>query len=185
MRSGMSCVKVREPDELGTVVDMPVTSDVVVVLDHELNVIPLKCTALAKWKVRGNADGTYTGDPHCGRWAVPGLDVCKKHGGGTPRSQEAAVRRVEQAVERARLQLSKKLPRAIEVVEELMEPAWDRDEAVRLRAATTIMDRTGLAKVTKTEVTGTIDHHVSQVDQDIERLLGGDGTVWELEAEEE
>lgn len=158
---------------MGTVDGM--TNVVPVVLNEQLEVIPMRCTALAKWKLRGIEAGTFDGDPHCGRWAVPGLGVCKKHGGGSPQSQEASARRVEKAIERARLQLAKRLPEAVDKTVDLMRGA--EDEAVQLRAAQTIMDRVGLAKVTRTEITGEVQHVVSQVDKDIEKLLGQAGAI--------
>lgn len=54
------------------------------------------------------------------------------------------------AIENARLSLAKYLPRAVEVLTELLEGA--ENERVRLSAAEAILDRAGLGKTQTTEV---------------------------------
>lgn len=40
----------------------------------------------------------------CKKWAEPGLDVCRMHGGSTPRAKAAGQRNVQQAAARAAVQ---------------------------------------------------------------------------------
>lgn len=87
----------------------------------------------------------------CKRWSLRGATVCVRHGGNLTNVREHA----EAVVESARLRLVGNTDRAVDVLEELMQPGTS--ENVRLKAATEVLDRSGVRGGidihTETEVT--------------------------------
>lgn len=86
----------------------------------------------------------------CRAWAVIGFERCNKHSGYGKLANLAEYR--ERVLERARLDLLRAAPYA---VERLVEIARDRDinPAVSAKAAAEILDRTGIKGGTDVEVT--------------------------------
>lgn len=87
----------------------------------------------------------------CARWSLRGATVCIKHG-----AQLAGVRaHAEAVVESARLRLIGNTDQAVDVLEQLMQPGTS--ENVRLKAAESVLDRSGIRGGvdihTETEVT--------------------------------
>lgn len=74
----------------------------------------------------------------CRRWSIRGATNCVKHGGQIPNVREHA----EAVVESARLRLIGNTDRAVDVLEELMDPQTSAQ--VRLKAATEVLDRAGV-----------------------------------------
>lgn len=87
----------------------------------------------------------------CRRWSLRGATVCVVHGGQLPPVREKA----EAIVESARMRLVQNTDKAVDVLEELMQPGTS--ENVRLKAATEVLDRSGVRGGyevdTKTEIT--------------------------------
>lgn len=75
----------------------------------------------------------------CGRWSIRGGNVCLAHGGKKPEVQAAAMAKVEVA----RLRLIGLTEDAVGVLEDLMASKVTAD-AVRLKAATEVLDRSGI-----------------------------------------
>lgn len=74
----------------------------------------------------------------CARWSLRGATVCIKHG-----AQLAGVRaHAEAVVESARLRLIGNTDQAVDVLEQLMQPGTS--ENVRLKAAESVLDRSGI-----------------------------------------
>lgn len=93
---------------------------------------PIRCTGTIR-------NGERKGE-QCGKWSLKGSTVCDRHGGSLPSVQEAAAKRIEEA----RKQLMGMAPTAAEVINDIML-SGDND-AVRLKAAQDILDRTGILK---------------------------------------
>lgn len=60
----------------------------------------------------------------CKRWAIRGASVCSAHGGSAPQVREAAVRRLEGAIDRL-------LSALLHIVEDETQPAAARVAAIR------------------------------------------------------
>lgn len=86
----------------------------------------VRCTAIKK-------DGE-----RCGAWSLNSSTVCLKHGGHLPNVRKAAEARKEAA----RLKLIDAAEDAADVLEYLMN--YGTQEQIRLKAATEILDRTGV-----------------------------------------
>lgn len=88
------------------------------------------------------AHSSRTGEP-CKRWAILGGTVCATHGGRSPVVKAAAA-------ERLRLLQDP----AIVAIGDALDAYRDgeADYATRLRAATAVLDRTGLGPTSKQEV---------------------------------
>lgn len=95
--------------------------------------------------VRCTATSNGTGE-RCNRWSLRGTTVCWRHGGHLPGVQEHAAA----VVEAARLELFGNSARAVEVLLELMNGA--QAEGVRLKAATEVLDRSGVRGGTELDV---------------------------------
>lgn len=74
----------------------------------------------------------------CRKWSLRGTTKCVKHGGNLANVREHA----EAVVESARLRLIGNTDRAVDVLEELMDPQTSAQ--VRLKAATEVLDRAGV-----------------------------------------
>lgn len=98
----------------------------------------VQCTAIKK-------DGTQ-----CRKWAVRGVLVCMKHGAQLPQVRKVA----EERVQAARVQMMGMTTDATKVLEQLMQPGVP--EGIRLKAATEILDRSGLKA--GMEVNVTVEH---------------------------
>ena len=114
-----------------------------------------RCTA----KVR---NGEREGE-RCGAWAPPGSTVCNTHGYQLPVVQKKAA----QLVEEARQHMLGLTPSAMDVIEEIMLKGTQ--EAVRLKAATEILDRAGIVKQAA-EINVEVNHKLSQADEIQKRL---------------
>lgn len=117
---------------------------------------PRRCTA--KSKQSGN---------RCGLASVPGLDVCKFHGGGTQASKEKARRIIMEAAQGAAMAM-------VHMVSDKTAP-----HNVRVTAAKDIMDRAGLKAEEKVSLT------LSKFEQAVESggILVDIGGVEDEEAE--
>lgn len=82
--------------------------------------------------------GTNSRGERCGRWAIRGAEVCISHGGNLPNVREAA----DAVVQEVRMRIAGLTPEAAEVLEELTRPGTA--DAIRLKAATEILDRAGI-----------------------------------------
>lgn len=87
--------------------------------------------------VRCTANASTTGE-RCKRWSIRGTTVCAKHGGQLPTVQEHS----NAVVEAARMNLMGMAEDAVDVLRELIQPGTS--EAVRLKAAENILNRTGI-----------------------------------------
>lgn len=74
----------------------------------------------------------------CGRWSLRGALLCIKHGGRLPTVRQHA----EAVVEAARLRLVGSADMAVDVIEDLAQNSIS--DAVRLKAAESILDRVGV-----------------------------------------
>jgi hypothetical protein len=81
------------------------------------------------------------------RPAIPGGNVCRKHGGGAPQVRAAADRRILDAAE----DIKNLLPAAVRELQRLVEGDKTKQE-VRLSALRDVFDRAGLVVVKKNEV---------------------------------
>lgn len=82
--------------------------------------------------------GTAKNGERCKAFAVAGIEVCMNHGGSTPRMQA----RAQEMVTKARMSLFNLSEDAVDVIQELMLPGVS--DAIRLKAAQDVLDRTGL-----------------------------------------
>ena len=108
----------------------------------------------------GQCTGTAKGTgERCLKEVVYGATVCRMHGGNAPHVLAAAAKRL----------VISTAPRAAEVLQELLEPTpkdaqpcplcsrdMPRDEALRHRVATTVLDRSGIGPSAKIEIEATI-----------------------------
>lgn len=74
----------------------------------------------------------------CGRWSIRGATVCLSHGGQLPNVKKHAAA----AVETARMRLVDMTDEAVSVLIDLTSPGTS--DAIRLKAATEILDRAGI-----------------------------------------
>jgi hypothetical protein len=93
-----------------------------------------RCTARSKQRARANPELSAE-ELRCRRAPVPGALVCVIHGGKAPLVQKKARERLLEAADPAAAKLA-----------ELIESA---DEAVALRAAMALLDRSGHGPTTK------------------------------------
>jgi hypothetical protein len=89
----------------------------------------------------------------CKRWSLRGTNVCRKHGGQLPNVREHA----EAVVESARLQLMGMADDAVEVLSDLMKAGVA--DAVRLKAAETVLTRSGIKDAVSFEVE--VNHNIN------------------------
>jgi hypothetical protein len=117
----------------------------------------------------------------CKRWALMGSDKCPKHigFGHLATVQEARQRVIERG--RARLVLGSE-----DAIDTLLELVKDAPAAVRLKAATEVLDRVGITAKQEVEVnvTHTVDDTAQVVRERLERIASrvnpGEGEVLEL-----
>lgn len=98
----------------------------------------LRCTAVTR---RGPRAGK-----RCGREATLGTTVCVVHGANLPHVKKAAAARRQEIV----LRMVGMTPDAVETMEDLMHNS--ASDAVRLKAATEILDRAGVRGGTEIDV---------------------------------
>jgi hypothetical protein len=99
-------------------------------------------------------DNHPRGGERCGRWSLRGSELCWTHGGkGNLRNVEEYRRAI---IDAARLQLTEAVPDALNTLITLAEssPA----DNVRLKAATEILDRTGLKSPDEVHVDVEVTH---------------------------
>lgn len=113
----------------------------------------------------------------CGRWGVAGTGTidangeaggwCMKHGAGLPSVRKAA----EQRVAETRVRMMGATPDAFAVLHEMLKPGVP--EGIRLKAATELLDRSGLKA--GMEVNVTVEHVGSPLDDIMNQLeiIGG------------
>ena len=91
----------------------------------------VRCTQIKKDGVR------------CGRWSLRGYTKCQKHAGPGALMPDGNVNKYREAViEAAKLRLLDSADEALETILQLKEPGTG--EAIRLKAATEILDRAGI-----------------------------------------
>lgn len=111
--------------------------------------------------VRCIGTASTTGE-RCKRWSLRGTNVCRKHGAQLPSVRDHA----EAVVESARLQLMGMADDAVEVLGELMQAGVA--DAVRLKAAETVLTRAGIKDAISLDVE--VSHNVSLA-EDITKKL--------------
>jgi len=111
--------------------------------------------------VRCIGTASTTGE-RCKRWSLRGTNVCRKHGAQLPNVRDHA----EAVVESARLQLMGMADDAVEVLSDLMKAGVA--DAVRLKAAETVLTRSGIKDGITFEVE--VTHNVSMA-EDIGKKL--------------
>lgn len=116
----------------------------------------------------------------CKRWALMGSDKCPKHigFGHLATVQEARQRVIERG--RARLVLGSE-----DAIDTLLELVKDAPAAVRLKAATEVLDRVGITAKQEVDVTvtHTVDDTAQVVRERLERIasrVGADDTTAEV-----
>lgn len=98
--------------------------------------------------VRCTATSTTSGE-RCKRWSIRGTTVCQTHGGRLP----SVIEHSQAVVESARLRLMGLADDAVEVLYDLVQPGVP--DAIRLKAAENVLNRTGIKEALefKVEVT--------------------------------
>lgn len=98
--------------------------------------------------VRCTATSTTSGE-RCKRWSIRGTTVCQTHGGRLP----SVIEHSQAVVESARLRLMGLADDAVEVLHDLIQPGTP--DAIRLKAAENVLNRTGIKEALefKVEVT--------------------------------
>ena len=103
----------------------------------------------------------------CGRWSLRGYTKCKKHSGPGALMPDGNVHKyAAPVIEAAKLRLVDDSEMALDVLQQLAQPGTG--EAIRLKAATEILDRAGIRGGFEVEITGDIT--VSPVDEIRKRL---------------
>jgi hypothetical protein len=102
--------------------------------------------------VRCKAMSTTTGE-RCKRWSIRGTTVCQSHGGRLPN----VVEHSQAVVESARMNLMGMTEDAVEVIRELLQAGTA--EAVRLKAAENVLNRSGIKEAMDVKVE--VDHRAS------------------------
>lgn len=102
----------------------------------------------------------------CGRWSLRGSDKCIKHLKGSLNFPSVTAHR-EAVLESARMRLLDDSELAIDTIEALMEPGTA--EAIRLKAATEVLDRAGIRGGVDINIT-TDDNRESPADQIAKRM---------------
>lgn len=111
--------------------------------------------------VRCIGTASTTGE-RCKRWSLRGTNVCRKHGAQLPNVRDHA----EAVVESARLQLMGMADDAVEVLSDLMKAGVA--DAVRLKAAETVLTRSGIKDAISLDVA--VTHNVSMADEITKKL---------------
>lgn len=93
-------------------------------------------------------NGEHAGE-RCRRRSIYGHRVCLMHGGGAP----AVRKKAEAIIQAARMRLIDDTQEAVTVLEDLLQNA--ASEAVRLKAATEVLDRSGVRGGVDVDVTVT------------------------------
>lgn len=112
----------------------------------------VRCTATKR-------DGT-----RCAKWSLRGTTVCLSHGAQLPNVREHA----QAVVEAARMRMIGMVDDALDTIEDLATNA--SQDAVKLKAATEILDRAGLKGAPDLAVV--VEHTQSAADIIAERLAG-------------
>jgi hypothetical protein len=95
--------------------------------------------------VRCTATSTTTGE-RCKRWSIRGTTICQTHGGRLPN----VVEHSQAVVESARLRLFGLAEEAVDAVADLVQQGTN--DAIRLKAAEMILNRTGLKDAVEIQV---------------------------------
>lgn len=111
--------------------------------------------------VRCIGTSSSTGE-RCRRWSLRGTNICRKHGAQLPSVRAHA----EAVVESARLQLMGMADDAVEVLHDLMKAGVA--DAVRLKAAETVLTRAGIKDAISLDIE--VTHNVS-LSEDINKRL--------------
>jgi hypothetical protein len=101
----------------------------------------------------------------CPKWSIRGATVCLQHGGHLPSVKEHA----QAVVEAARMRMIGLTDDAIDAIEDLVTNPGTQ-AAVRLKAATEILDRAGIKGAPDLAIT--VEHTVSAADVISEKLKG-------------
>jgi hypothetical protein len=108
--------------------------------------------------------GVKENGQRCGRWAIRGGTLCPSHGSHLPGVKKSAQARVEAA----RMRLVGLSDDAVGVLEDLITNAGTND-AIRLKAATEVLDRAGVKG--GIDVTVEVEHKIDPGAAIAERLL--------------
>jgi hypothetical protein len=116
---------------------------------------PMRCTARSKQR-----------NAQCKRTAIPGGTVCRYHGGAAPQVMKAAAERLKELQFPAIVAIEDALDAdAYYVVRNGDSSSVEEkpDHPTRLRAATAVLDRTGLGPTSKQEVSLEASDQLAQV----------------------
>ena len=131
----------------------------------------VRCTAIRKNGER------------CKRWSIRGYHKCIKHAGPGALMPDGNVQKYAQnVIEAARLRLVDDADMALDVINQLAQPG--SGEAIRLKAATEILDRAGIRG--GIEINVDMEVHASPVDEIKRRIADlkkGASTVDKMRAE--
>lgn len=115
----------------------------------------VRCTGIVR-------QGPNTGQ-RCPKWSLRGATVCLSHGGHLPSVKEHA----QAVVEAARMRMIGLTDDAIDAIEDLVSNPQTQ-AAVRLKAATEILDRAGIKGAPDLAIT--VEHTISASDTIAEKL---------------
>jgi hypothetical protein len=106
----------------------------------------------------------------CKRWSLRGYDKCYRHSGsGNLKNVEKYA---DAVVEAARLRLIGNTDTAVDVLEQLMQPGTA--EGVRLKAATEVLDRSGVRGGFEVQVEGEVKHSpAEEIQKRLDKLAQG------------
>lgn len=117
---------------------------------------------------RCTAHSSRTGLP-CRKYPIAGATVCRAHGAGAP-----------QVIRVAKQRLLALQPPAVDALAEALEADTQQlnrrgeviglgpDHAVRIRAATSVLDRTGMGPSSSTDVTVSASLHLMELIQELD-----------------
>lgn len=121
----------------------------------------------------------------CKRWSIRGYTKCVRHAGPGARMKDGNVNKYAAAiVEAARLRLIEDADMALDVISDLSQPGTG--EAIRLRAAESILDRAGIRGGIEIDVSvETVDSPVDEIKRRIAELRKGSAAVSKMQADNE
>lgn len=122
----------------------------------------------------------------CKRWSIRGYHKCVRHAGPGARMPDGNVNKYAAAViEAARLRLVEDTDMALDVIHDLAQPG--SGEAIRLKAAESILDRAGIRGGIELDVNveHTLDSPVDEIKRRIAELKRGSAAVEKMKHEAE
>lgn len=112
----------------------------------------MRCTAHSKQR-----------KAQCKRTAIPGGTVCRYHGGAAPQVMKAAAERLKELQYPAITAIEGALEANRGYITKDGDVHTEADHPTRLRAATAVLDRTGLGPTTKQEVEHSASAQLGQI----------------------